>query len=128
MIYQILKNNSNGSGTTFGIATFKLSTAAAGTSATVRELRFATAGTDAIESITVGGVTAPVISGGTTTVSGLNIAISSTGAVTPPTVIDSIASVPTVEKRSSRTVATVPATAVFRLNEATPNVVPPTTY
>ncbi len=73
-------------GTTFGIATFKLSTAAAGTSANVRELRFSTVGTDAIESITVGGVTAPVIGGGTTTVSGLNIAVSSTGTDVPVTV------------------------------------------
>lgn len=73
-------------GTTFGIATFKLSTLAAGTQASVRELRFTTVGTDAIESITVGGVTAPVIGGGTTTVSGLNIAISSTGTDVPVTV------------------------------------------
>ena len=73
-------------GSTFGIATFKLSTASAGTVANVRELRFRTNGTDAIESITVGGVTAPVISGGTTTVSGLNIAISSTGTDVPVTV------------------------------------------
>jgi hypothetical protein len=73
-------------GSTFGIATFKLSTASAGTVANVRELRFQTAGTDAIESITVGGVTAPVISGGTTTVSGLNISISSTGTDVPVTV------------------------------------------
>jgi hypothetical protein len=73
-------------GSTFGIATFKLSTASAGTVANVRELRFRTTGTDAIESITVGGVTAPVISGGTTTVSGLNIAISSTGTDVPVTV------------------------------------------
>jgi hypothetical protein len=51
-----------------------------------------------------------------------------TGAVTPPTVILSIASVPTVEKRSSLTVATVPAAAVFRLNDAISNVDPPTTY
>jgi hypothetical protein len=73
-------------GTTFGIATFKLATASAGTQATVRELRFAVSGTDAIESITVGGVTAPVISGGTTTVSGLNVAVSSTGTDVPVTV------------------------------------------
>ena len=73
-------------GTTFGIATFKLSTALAGTVATVRELRFTTVGTDAIESITVGGVTSSVISGGTTTVSGLNLAISSTGTDVPVTV------------------------------------------
>jgi len=73
-------------GTTFGIATFKLSTAVAGTQATVRELRFQTTGTDAIESITVGGVTSSVISGGTTTVSGLNINIGSTGTDVPVTV------------------------------------------
>ncbi len=73
-------------GSSFGIATFKLSTAAAGTVANVRELRFLTSGTDAIESITVGGVTAPVISGGTTVVSGLNIAVSYTGTDVPVTV------------------------------------------
>ena len=73
-------------GTTYGIATFKLSTAVAGTVANVRELRFSTTGTDAIESITVAGVTAPVISGGTTTISGLNFAISSTGTDVPVTV------------------------------------------
>jgi hypothetical protein len=73
-------------GSTFGIASFSLKTAVAGTVATVRELRFQTTGSDAIESITVGGVTAPVISGGTTTVSGLNIAISSTGTTVPVTV------------------------------------------
>ncbi len=73
-------------GTTFGIASFSLKTAVSGTVATVRELRFQTTGTDAIESITVGGVTAPVIGGGTTTVSGLSIAISSTGTTVPVTV------------------------------------------
>ena len=73
-------------GSSFGIATFKLSTAVSGTQATVRELRFTTNGTDAIESITVGGVTAPVIGGGTTTISGLNIAVSSTGTDVPVTV------------------------------------------
>ncbi len=73
-------------GTTFGVASFSLKTAVSGTVANVRELRFTTTGTDAIESITVGGVTAPVISGGTTTVSGLNIAISSTGTTVPVTV------------------------------------------
>ena len=73
-------------GSTFGVSTFKLSTAAAGTVANVRELRFTTTGTDAIESITVGGVTAPVISGGTTTISGLNISVSSTGTDVPVTV------------------------------------------
>lgn len=73
-------------GTTFGVATFKLSTAVAGTQATVRELRFTTTGTDAIESITVGGVTSSVISGGTTTVSGLNLVVSYTGTDVPVTV------------------------------------------
>ena len=73
-------------GSSFGVATFKLATVSAGTSATVRELRFSTNGTDAIESITVGGVTAPVIGGGTTTISGLNLAISSTGTDVPVTV------------------------------------------
>jgi hypothetical protein len=76
-------------GSTFGIATFKVSTVSAGTQAAVREMRFTTTGTDAIESITVGGVTAPVIgsgAGATTTVSGLNIAIGSTGTDIPVTV------------------------------------------
>ncbi len=73
-------------GTTFGVATFKLSTSAAGTSANVRELRFLTSGTDAIESITVGGVTSPIVSGGTTVIAGLNLAISSTGTDVPVTV------------------------------------------
>jgi hypothetical protein len=73
-------------GSSFGVATFKISTTDAGTSATVRELRFTTIGTDAIESITVGGVTSPVISGGTTTVSGLNLSVSYTGTDVPVTV------------------------------------------
>jgi hypothetical protein len=73
-------------GTTFGVATFKLATQAAGTQASVRELRFTTTGTDAIESITVGGVTAPVISGGTTKVTGLNLTVSYTGTDVPVTV------------------------------------------
>lgn len=72
-------------GSTFGIATFNLKTASAGTFANVRELRFSTTGTDAIESITVGGVTAPVVSG-TSTVTGLNISIGSTGTDVPVTV------------------------------------------
>lgn len=72
-------------GSTFGIATFVLKTASAGTVATVRELRFSTVGTDAIESITVGGVTSPVVSG-TSTVTGLNIPIGSTGTDVPVTV------------------------------------------
>ena len=76
-------------GTTFGVATFKLSTAVSGTQATVRELRFTTTGTDAIESITVAGVTRNVAgsgAGATTTIPGLNIAISSTGTDVPVTV------------------------------------------
>jgi hypothetical protein len=76
-------------GSTFGIATFKVSTSDAGTTATVREMRFGTTGTDAIESITVGGVTATVLGSGataTTTVSGLNIAVGSTGTDIPVTV------------------------------------------
>ncbi len=73
-------------GSTFGIATFKLATVTSGTSANVREMRFLTTGQDAIESITVGGVTSPVVSGGTTTVSGLNITVSSTGTDVPVTV------------------------------------------
>lgn len=72
-------------GSTFGIATFKLSTASAGTVANVRELRFSASASDAIESITVGGVTSPFVSG-TSTVSGLNIALSSTGTDVPVTV------------------------------------------
>jgi hypothetical protein len=73
-------------GSTFGIATFKVSTAAAGTQATVREMRFATTGTDAVQSITVGGVTATVLGSGssaTTTVSGLSIPVGSTGTDIP---------------------------------------------
>ncbi|MDB5260059.1 MAG: baaA1 [Candidatus Nomurabacteria bacterium] len=70
-------------GSTFGIATFKLGTVTSGTQANVRELRFTTTGTDAIESITVGGVTSSVISNGTTTVSGINIPISSSGTDVP---------------------------------------------
>jgi len=72
-------------GSTFGIATYKIKTASAGTQATVRELRFTTTGTDAITSITVGGVTSPVVSGAAT-VSGLNIVVSSTGTDVPVTV------------------------------------------
>jgi hypothetical protein len=60
-------------------------TSSAGTSATVRELRFASTGTDAIQTITVGGVTAAVVSG-TSTVTGLSIPVSSTGTDVPVTV------------------------------------------
>lgn len=73
-------------GTTFGIATFKIATAVPGTSSTVRELRFITTGVDAIESVTVGGVTAAVVGGGVTTVTGLNISINSSGTDIPVTV------------------------------------------
>lgn len=70
-------------GTTFGIATYKLATAVSGTQAIVRELRFRSTGLDAIESITVAGVTASVISGGVTTISGLSIPIASSGTAVP---------------------------------------------
>lgn len=69
-------------GTTFGIATFKLSTTVAGTQAAVRELHFSTTGTDAIESITIGGVTAPIVAGNAI-VSGLNITAISAGTDVP---------------------------------------------
>jgi hypothetical protein len=72
-------------GSTFGIATFTLKTASAGTQANVRELRFSTTGSDAIQSVTVGGVTAPVVSG-SSTVTGLNLSIGSTGTDVPVTV------------------------------------------
>ncbi len=71
-------------GSTFGVATFKLSTAVSGTSANVRELRFTISGSDAVTSLTVGGVTSPVVNG-TSTVTGLNIAVSSTGTDVPVT-------------------------------------------
>jgi hypothetical protein len=64
-------------GTTQSIATFKISTSQS--DAVVRKLKFTTTGTDAIESITVNGVTAGVIAGGTTTVSGLSIPVTTTG-------------------------------------------------
>ena len=76
-------------GSTFGIATYRLSTVQAGTTATVRELRFTTTGTDAIESITVSGVTAAVVGSGpgaTTTVTGFSIAVGSTGSDVPVTI------------------------------------------
>jgi hypothetical protein len=72
-------------GSTFGIATYKIKTATDGTVATVRELHFSTTGTDAVTSITVAGVTAAVVAGNAT-VSGLNLAVSSTGTDVPVTV------------------------------------------
>jgi hypothetical protein len=72
-------------GSTFGIASFKVSTSGSGTVANVRELRFYSTSTDAIESVTVGGVTAPMVSG-TSTVTGLNIPVVSTGTDIPVTV------------------------------------------
>ncbi|MEZ0209198.1 MAG: beta strand repeat-containing protein, partial [Candidatus Paceibacterota bacterium] len=72
-------------GSTFGVATFVLKTAVSGTSATVRELRFNSSAATAITEVTVGGVTAPVVSG-TSTVTGLNIVIGSTGTNVPVTV------------------------------------------
>lgn len=76
-------------GSNFGIATFRLATAQAGTNATLRELGFTTTGLDAMVSITVGGVTSSVLGSGasdTTTISGLNIPISSYGTDIPVTV------------------------------------------
>ena len=73
-------------GSTFGIATYTLSTAVAGTQATVTEMRFRTAGTDAITSITVGGTTVAVNGTGTTTITGLNIPVTSSGTDVPVTV------------------------------------------
>ncbi|MFA5132329.1 MAG: peptidoglycan-binding protein [Candidatus Paceibacterota bacterium] len=76
-------------GSNFGIATFRVRTAQSGVQTTVRELRFSTTGTDAIQSITVGGITAPVVGSGlgaTTTISGLNIPVTSNGADIPVTV------------------------------------------
>jgi hypothetical protein len=72
-------------GSTFGVATFVLKTSASGTFANVRELRFNSSAGTAIESVTVGGITAPVVSG-TSTVTGLNLTIGSTGTDVPVTV------------------------------------------
>ena len=72
-------------GSTFGVATFVLKTGTAGTSATVREMRFDSSDAETIESVTVGGVTAPVVSG-SSTVTGLNIVVGSTGTNVPVTV------------------------------------------
>ncbi|MEI6811078.1 MAG: hypothetical protein WCK60_03475, partial [Candidatus Nomurabacteria bacterium] len=70
-------------GSSMGIVTFRLATAQAGTSATVRELNFTTTGQDAIESISVGGGTKGVMYPGVTTISGLNIPISSNDTDVP---------------------------------------------
>lgn len=69
-------------GTTYNVATFTLKTSVSGTTANVRELRFSSSGTDAVQSITVNGVTAPTVSG-TTTVTGLSIPVSSVGTDVP---------------------------------------------
>ncbi|MFA5132370.1 MAG: hypothetical protein WC444_03530 [Candidatus Paceibacterota bacterium] len=74
-------------GSTFGVATYKIKTAVAGTVANVTDLSFGTTGADAIQSITVtwaGGtsVSTPVAGSGdtaTTTVSGLSIPVTSNG-------------------------------------------------
>ncbi|MCF7843454.1 peptidoglycan-binding protein [Candidatus Gracilibacteria bacterium] len=63
---------------TFGIAKFRLSTAEAGSSAIVRGLNFTTTGEDAIVSMTVNGVTVPVVNYNAS-VTGLSIPISSLG-------------------------------------------------
>lgn len=76
-------------GSTFGIATFNVKTVTAGTQATITEMDFATTGADAIESITVGGVTKAVAGSGataTTTITGLNIVAGSNGTDVPVTV------------------------------------------
>jgi hypothetical protein len=72
-------------GSTFGVPTYTLKTASSGTFATVRELRFTSSDAETIESVTVGGVTSPMVSG-TSTVTGLNIVIGSTGTDVPVTV------------------------------------------
>lgn len=70
-------------GTTFGIATFKLKTVSG--EATVRELKLTTTGTDAIASVTISGITAPVVNGNVS-VSGLSMPVNSTGVDVPVTV------------------------------------------
>jgi hypothetical protein len=67
------------------IATFTLRTVETGTTATVRELRFTTTGKDAIESVTVGGITVPVVSN-TATVAGLSLTANTAGVDVPVTV------------------------------------------
>jgi hypothetical protein len=62
----------------FGIANLKIATQGVGTTGTIRELQFSVTGQDAIESITVNGVTASVVQG-VATISGLNIQTSNTG-------------------------------------------------
>lgn len=74
-------------GSTFGIATYKLATASAGSQAIVRELRFKVKGTDSIQMIKVGGISASVGSNGVAIITGLSIPISSTGTDVPVTVV-----------------------------------------
>ncbi len=73
-------------GSTFGVATFVLKTTDAGTFATVRELRFNSSAATAITGVSVAGSEFfPVVSG-TSTVTGLNIVVGSTGTNVPVTV------------------------------------------
>jgi hypothetical protein len=70
-------------GSTFGAATFTLKTTSSGTTANVRELRFNVTGSnDAVQSITVGGVTSSVVNGAATT-TGISIPVSFTGTDVP---------------------------------------------
>lgn len=74
-------------GTSFGVATYNLRTLNQGTLANVRELRFTVASTgtgDPIESITVGGITAPVVNG-IARITGLSLSIGFTGTDVPVT-------------------------------------------
>jgi peptidoglycan hydrolase-like protein with peptidoglycan-binding domain len=69
----------------FGVATFKVATVLNGTQANVREMRFSVVGGNVIESITVNGITAPVV-GSAATISGLAIPVGSTGTDIPVSV------------------------------------------
>lgn len=70
-------------GTDFGIATFKLKTQEG--SATIKRLKFNIVGQDTIASVTVSGVTAPVVND-SADVTGLSIYVTTTGVDVPVTV------------------------------------------
>ncbi len=70
-------------GTDFGIATFKLKTQEG--SATIKRLKFNIVGQDTIASVTVSGVTAPVVND-SADVTGLSISVTTTGVDVPVTV------------------------------------------
>jgi peptidoglycan hydrolase-like protein with peptidoglycan-binding domain len=72
-------------GSTFGIATYSIRLGTSGSSATIREMRFTTSAVDAIDTVTVGGITAPVVAN-RATITGLAIPVSSTGTDIPVTV------------------------------------------